>query len=243
MVLPETQRLEAVRLFAQYDFDLSNNLHGLLKLATDIYQAPAAFITLIDEHDQWFKVNAGFEVQRMPRETSFCTHVIAQDDVMIISDALLDSRFATNPLVCNAPGIRFYAGAPLSTNAGHNIGTLCVMDVNAKIVPADKCPLLGILAQQAIHLMELELTHKLLKQKQEQVELKNRALMEIAFVQSHEFRGPLSSIMGFMNLIKDDEYESPKEYLMLMEQAVANLDEKIHSVVRTSEMAQQIYLA
>jgi GAF domain-containing protein len=238
----EEERINAVRRFEQFDFDLSKNLQGILKLAADIYGTPVAFITLIDETTQWFKVTRGFEVQQMPRDTSFCTHTIMSNDVMVVNDAVKDARFADNPLVKNIPNIRFYAGAPLSTNEGLNIGTLCVMDTEAKEMPEHKREQLQILAQQAIHLMQLELTYKLLNEKMLQVEQQNTALQDIAFIQSHEFRGPLATIMGLMNIIKDEDYHQPKEYLLMMEDAVSKLDEKIHMVVRSTEMVQSIVI-
>ena len=238
----ETERLNAVKRFEIFDFDLNENLQGILKLAADIYETPVAFITLIDEHDQWFKVNKGFEVFRMPRNTSFCTHAIMQQEVMIVPDAREDARFINNPLVSKAPNIRFYAGAPLATNDGNNIGTLCVMDVNTKMIPEHKRVFLEILAKQSIHLMELELTYKLLNEKMQHIEVQNKVLMDIAFIQSHEFRGPVASIMGIMNLIKEEEYESPKEYLLLMEEAVQKLDEKIHIVVKSTEVVKETYM-
>lgn len=239
----EAERLNSVKRFQQFEFNLNKNLEGILRLATDIYETPVAFITLIDEQDQWFKVNRGFEVMKMPRVGSFCTEAIKEYDVMVVSDAFEDERFASNPLVANAPNIRFYAGAPLSTYEGHNIGTLCVMDNRKKEVTDDKKQLLDILAKQAIHLMELELTYKLLNEKMHQVELQNKALKDIAFIQSHEFRGPLSTLIGLMNMIKDENYASPKETLVIMEEYVAKLDEKIHKVVRSTEVARSLYMA
>ena len=238
----EADRIRAVRWFEKYDFDLNTNLNGILRLASDIYETPAAFITLIDDHNQWFKVNRGFEVQCMPRETSFCTHTIMQDNTLVINDVKKDRRFAHNPFVENAPNIRFYAGAPLATNDGNNIGTLCVMDTHPKTITEDKKQLLEILAKQAIHLMELELTYKLLSEKMRQIERQNTALLDIAFIQSHEFRGPVSTIMGLMNVIKEDEYKSPKQYLLMMEEAIARLDQKIHVVVASTAMAKQAYV-
>lgn len=226
-----------------FDFDLNKNLDGILKLASDIYETPVAFITLIDDHDQWFKVKRGYEIFKMPRSTSFCTHAILQQDVMIVPDALLDKRFTENPLVTNTPNIRFYAGAPLATYDGNNIGTLCVMDTQSKVIPENKKVLLGILARQAIHLMELELTYKLLNEKMQQVERQNSVLMDIAFIQSHEFRGPLCTIMGLMNIIKEDNYQQPYEYLQMMDEAVKKLDEKIQIVVKSTEVVKQTYMA
>lgn len=239
----ESIRVNAVRRFMGFDFDLNKNLDGILKLASDIYETPVAFITLIDDHDQWFKVKRGYEIFKMPRSTSFCTHAILQQDVMIVPDALLDKRFTENPLVTNTPNIRFYAGAPLATYDGNNIGTLCVMDTQSKVIPENKKVLLGILARQAIHLMELELTYKLLNEKMQQVERQNSVLMDIAFIQSHEFRGPLCTIMGLMNIIKEDNYQQPYEYLQMMDEAVKKLDEKIQIVVKSTEVVKQTYMA
>lgn len=239
----EQERLEAVGRFRHFEFDLDNNIQGLLKLATDIYETPVAFITLIDEHDQWFKANRGFDVMRMPRDTSFCTHAIMDTDVLVVTDAISDSRFAGNPLVAQPPHIRFYAGAPMASNDGHNVGTLCVMDVHTKDIPDSKRQLLRILAQQAIHLMELKLTYKLLNEKIVQVETQNKALMDIAFIQSHEFRGPLASVMGVMNLIKDEGAGPDNQYVMMLEEAVNKLDERIHVVVKSTEIARAAYVS
>ncbi len=239
----EAARLKSVARFKEFDFDLDKNLDGILKLAADIYETPVAFITLIDEHDQWFKVKRGFDVSQMPRAISFCTHAIMHDDVMIVPDASLDNRFTNNPLVANVPNVRFYAGAPLAAHDGNNIGTLCVMDTEVKEISENKKVLLGILAKQAIHLMELELTYKMLNVKMQQVETQNKALMDIAHIQSHEFRAPLCSIMGLMNIIKEDKYREPYTYLEMMDEAIRTLDDRIHAVVRGTEIAKNAYVA
>jgi GAF domain-containing protein len=241
MINNEKGRLVAVKRFEKYDFNLDENLVELLKLASSIYETPVAFITLMDEHVQWFKVNYGFEVQQMPRNTSFCTHAIEQPDTFVVPDAASDDRFANNPLVHNVPNIRFYAGAPLASQDGYNIGTLCVMDVRPKSISEAKRQQLKILAKQVIHLMELDIAYKLLDEKMQQIDVQNKTLLDIAFIQSHEFRGPLSTIIGLMNVIKEEEYHSPKQYLQLMEKAVAKLDDKIRLVVKATEVANVVY--
>ncbi len=249
MTSNELERLNSVNRFKTFDFDLDKNLDGILKLASDIYETPVAFITLIDEHDQWFKVKRGFDVFRMPRATSFCTHAIMSNEVMVVPDAQADARFTNNPLVANVPNIRFYAGTPLCANDGHNIGTLCVMDVNTKEISENKKALLEILGKQAIHLMELQLTYKLLNEKIKQIEAQNNVLMDIAFIQSHEFRSPVASIMGLMNIIKESGYEflqEPslmKEAFFMLEEAVVKLDEKVHIVVKSTEDVRKAYIA
>lgn len=235
-------RLNAVKRFDRFNFDINDNFQGLLKIAADIYETPAAFITLLDENNQWFKVTRGFDVLSMPREGSFCTQTIKQNNTLVVTDTRIDTRFETSPFVIHPPNIRFYAGAPLSTHDGQNIGTLCVMDVTPKQVDENKKEHLEILSKQVMHLMELELTYKMLNERMGQIEAQNKALMTIAHVQSHQFRGPLCTIVGLMNIIKEDGYKEPKEYLVMMESAIGKLDEQIHSVVKATELAESSYV-
>ena len=233
----EADRIAAVKRFEEFSFERNNSLLGILQLATYIYETPVAFITLMGDTEQVFKVNRGFDVLTMPRITSFCTHTIKTNSALVVNDAIKDTRFTNNPLVVNPPNIRFYAGAPLATHDGQNIGTLCVMDTHVKEIADEKKLLLMVLAQQVTNIMELEVTQKLLLEKIEQVGVRNKALMEIANIQSHEFRGPLSTIMAIMNTIREEGYQASGEYFAMLDNVVQKLDEKIHLVVKSTEVA------
>jgi PAS domain S-box-containing protein len=69
------------------------------------------------------------------------------------------------------------------------------------------------------------------KLKEQKILSQNASLLKIAHIQAHEFRAPLTSIMGLMSLIKEDDYAAPKEYLQLLEQAVETLDTTIRQIV------------
>jgi signal transduction histidine kinase len=70
------------------------------------------------------------------------------------------------------------------------------------------------------------------KQRIAEITAQNEMLTNIAYIQSHEYRRPVASILGLMELIKIDSHNEPlSEYLAMMERAVNELDEKIKNVV------------
>ena len=275
----------------------------------------------------------------------------------MVPDAQLDERFAANPLVTGDPNIRFYAGSPLTTQDGLNLGSLCVIDQRPKELNELQQQMLAALSKQVIQLLEFDSSITILKEqfveaKRSEIELRsffessidchlllgkefevlafnkaiermvataysrtlvrgnemgqylnpkfkdefynsylkalkgtaafeqreinygnrqiwwlikyepafnadgeiigvsvnstdvtarveheqtvtaqNKSLLEIAFIQSHELRRPVASIIGLMDLLKSDQRVSGIEELKLMEKAVLELDEKIHLVV------------
>lgn len=124
----EQNRLAALKRYEVLDTPQMLEFDDFTQLASLICQTPIALISLVDEARQWFKSRVGLEVCETHRSISFCQHAIMGEELMEISDALLDQRFSANPLVTGEPYIRFYAGAPLITPDGHRIGTLCVLD-------------------------------------------------------------------------------------------------------------------
>jgi PAS domain S-box-containing protein len=373
----EKKRIEAVELFGQINFNKNKELNDLVTLAADICGVPIALLTLMGETTQWIKCKIGVDIDETSRENSFCKYLINKKKVMVVPDALLDKRFATNPAVTGDYAIRFYAGAPLVTSAGYHLGSLCVFDQKPHNFSKKQKDMLAILSRQAANLLELELSlilieksntalelqkekiesserklraflnssafcHVLInkdyeiidfnkasatfvkkmhhanmeisrsvfnyispeykdeftaclnraftgkksnrevlirydrnrsiwwnitlepvadeygkvvnvvynatninKQKQQLAEItaQNESLLNIAYIQSHEYRRPVASILGLMNVIKVNNYRPLKKCLLMMEKAVNELDEKIINVINCTEVISSKHLA
>lgn len=124
----EDQRLLALLETQLLDSEPEERFDRLTRMAKTIFDVPYVLISLIDCDRQWFKSNQGLDAKETERAISFCGHAILSDTVLEIENALEDERFHDNPLVTNAPNIRFYAGAPIYANAEYRIGTLCLID-------------------------------------------------------------------------------------------------------------------
>jgi serine/threonine-protein kinase len=118
------------------------------RLAADLCGTEIALITLVDSDRQWFKARVGIERTEVPRDLSFCGHCINTPQPLVVEDALLDPRFADNPLVTGDPFIRFYAGVPLEVDEGSSIGALSVADRSPRRISPQQLSSLHRLARQ-----------------------------------------------------------------------------------------------
>ncbi|MEK8050009.1 PAS domain S-box protein [Ideonella sp. DXS22W] len=146
----EAERLAALRGMRVLDSASEPLFEHLARMASDVCGTPIALLSLVDEDRQWFKANVGLDgVTETPRHVAFCAHAIAGDALFEVPDAAQDERFHDNPLVVGEPGIRFYAGAPLVVEGGARIGTLCVIDHQARQLDARQAQALQQLARAA----------------------------------------------------------------------------------------------
>lgn len=151
----EGERLRRLRALAILDSKPEEMFDALVRAAAVICDTPISLVSLIDAERQWFKANVGLpEATETPRDIAFCSHVILSDGVMEVPDATTDPRFANTPLVTDAPGIRFYAGAPLRMSDGSRIGTLCVIGREAKRLSEHQLAVLQHLANAIVQGLE-----------------------------------------------------------------------------------------
>jgi len=151
----ESARVEALRSFFILDSQSDENFDRITRLASQMLGLPVALISLVDEDRQWFLSRVGVDVCQTGREVAFCAHAICGDEVFVVTDTLNDERFRSNPLVTGPPHIRFFAGAPLHTGQGPNIGTLCVIGTEPRGLSEQEAGLLRELASLAMHQIEM----------------------------------------------------------------------------------------
>ncbi len=152
----EARRLDVLHQYKILDTPPEQAFDDLALLASQICQTPIAMVSLVDGNRQWFKSKIGLDATETAREIAFCAHTILNlHEVMEVSDASIDPRFADSPLVTADPHIRFYAGAPLVTPDGHALGALCVMGREPRVLTADQRTALLALGRQAVAQLEL----------------------------------------------------------------------------------------
>ena len=151
----ENERLQALRGRGVLDTPSEAAYDELAQLAAGICGTPIAVVSLIDETRQWFKAKVGLDMSETARDLAFCAHTILQRDLLVVPDATADSRFSDNPLVTSEPHIRFYAGAPLITDDGYALGTLCVLDYVPRDLSLHQREALRVLSSQVMSQLEL----------------------------------------------------------------------------------------
>ncbi len=170
----ERERLALLSCTRLLDSGANEAFDRITRLASSLFDAPIALISLIDERRQWFKSRVGLDVRETDRRSSFCSHAIERRDVMVIEDVRADPRFADNAMVTGAPFLRFYAGAPLLLPTGHALGTLCILDSRPRTFGAVERARLADLA--ALVMAQVEL-HQLSGHIDSVTRLPNRAQM------------------------------------------------------------------
>lgn len=124
----EEERLCALAEYNILDTPPTDGFDRLTSLAARVFDVPIVLISLVSRDRQFFKSRVGLDVCETSREVSFCAHAIAQEDILLVPDALNDQRFVSNPLVLSEPFIRFYAGKTLVAPGGYKLGTICLID-------------------------------------------------------------------------------------------------------------------
>jgi diguanylate cyclase (GGDEF)-like protein len=151
----EPQRLKAIRSYEILDTEPELEFDALTRIASHAFGAPIAVVAMMDSDRLWFKSRLGLDIPQLDRKIAFCAHAIMRPrEPLVVEDLRDDQRFASNPLVAEAPHIRFYAGAPIVDPGGHALGTIAVIDAQPRAFTAPQRDALMDLSALAMTALE-----------------------------------------------------------------------------------------
>lgn len=218
----ESERIKELNSFSILDTPPEVNFDQLAQLASAICKTPIALISFIDSERQWFKSSFGIELHEIPRHLVPCNKTVQQGDIYEIQDMTKEKRDEAVDFM-NKEGYKFYAGVPITSSEGLNVGTLCVIDYIPRKLHADQVNNLKLISNQIIDLLELRrlYTKNLLRLKELSSSSHNedKRLLDIA----HK-----SSMRGMAELSAGLSYRI-KMQMMVLE----NVWKRLRNVIRT----------
>lgn len=250
-ILSHPTRVQRLRQLAILDSPQEEAFDALSRLATMILDAPTALVTIVDTDRQFFKSCIGLpEPWNSQRETplshSFCKHVVATTQPLIVDDA------RENPLVMDNLAIRdmnviAYLGIPLVLSDGIGLGSFCVIDTKPRHWTEREVNIMTDLAGRVT--TELELRDELLRRRQyEERQLKmavdreqDRLVREFMQGAAHEFRTPLSIIKAKTHILnRTVDNDDVKRHLTAINEAVDDLAQLISTITSPSNTSEKI---
>jgi len=220
----ESARLQDLIRLEVLDTEDEAAFDDITQLASIICGTNISLISLVDTDRQWFKSKVGLGAAETGRDIAFCSHAILQEQVFEVSDTLEDERFSDNPLVTDDPSIRFYAGAPLITDNGFPIGTLCVIDQEPKTLTADQTLALKTLAKQVISQLELRLHNRQLARMQKEQE-------QLLAMMAHDLRSPFNGILGLSRILHEKSDSVTPERVQAMSSSILESSIKVYQLL------------
>ncbi|QMU26846.1 GAF domain-containing protein [Adhaeribacter radiodurans] len=222
----ENLRLQALNKYNILDTPAEEEFDHIVTLASFICGTPISLISLISDKRQWFKAKLGITEAETPRELSFCQYAIQSDDILEIPDTLGDIRFYSNPFVTGNPNIRYYAGAPLVTNEGNRLGTLCVIDTVPRELSEAQKMALATLSEQVVAHLELRLKKQEVEEEKQQLKVVNQRLDEVMTFVNKQLPDSIRDLQKAAEQLSQDEENNnclESESVRLVKNNISNL--------------------
>nr|WP_121272240.1 GAF domain-containing sensor histidine kinase [Pedobacter schmidteae] len=190
--LIEEERVRALLRYGILDTPPDSTFDKLTKLAAKLLNVPVAIISLVDKDRVWFKSKYGLDIQQVERDEGLCTAVVLANGFYQVENAATDPRTMNHRLVVGEFGLRFYAGCPLKTKEGYNLGSFCVIDKEPRALTEEEQDILLDLSDIAMDQLELKLASRLSSAQHHQ----------ILNTTAHDLKNPLTTIPVRADLIK-----------------------------------------
>ena len=151
----EMQRMAAVRRYDILDTPPDGSFDRITAMAARRFGVPISIVSIVDHDRIWFKSHHGVPASQIGRDPGLCASAILSSDPISRSGCKGGPPDAREPARRRGFGLRFYAGVPLRTGDGHNLGTLCVIDREPRPVDQDQIDDLKDLASIVMDQLEL----------------------------------------------------------------------------------------
>lgn len=221
----EAARSAAVRRYDILDTPSDGAFDRITAIAARRFGVPISIVSIVDTDRIWFKSHHGVEISEIGRDPGLCASAILTAGPHIVLDARTDPHALANPLVASEFGLQFYAGMPLRTSDGFNLGTLCVIDKVPRPITKEQIADLQDLAAVVMDQIELRLAARTALSRAEVM------AREI----DHRVMNSLQFISGLLNMqSRRSNLSDPAEELRLAAQRVAAVA-RVHRNLYLSE--------
>ncbi|MHA3787151.1 GAF domain-containing sensor histidine kinase [Flavobacterium hauense] len=229
--IPDTEelRLEKLRDYQILDTHSEDTFDKISLMASQVFNCPNAFITFVDEKRIFIKSNlSSLDINEVQREGTLADRVIKNDDVVLYTDTHTYPELAESPFVKMKNGIRFFAGVPLKSPEGFNVGVLSVADDIPREVTPLQLDMLKTLSKLVIDKLENRLRYR--KSIESQINLMNIAL--------HEIKNPLASINLANDIIRKDVTTAGRMTDMI-KSSVGIMQKRLANLLTQSELEEK----
>ena len=163
----EQERLNILKKYQILDTPADGAFDAITKLTLQLFNVPVSIISLVDEDRIWFKSVEGLDVKEIPKEKGLCATAILSDELYEIQNTTKHPNTLNHSWVCGEYDLRFYAAVPLKVEGKYNLGTLCILDKEPRVLTEKEKEILTSLADLVIEQLEIHLSAKEAIQAQE----------------------------------------------------------------------------
>ena len=156
----EVERLAALEYLGAASPEADHVLQELVDEVRGVYGTDLCMVNLNLLNVQYFRAWSGeldpdlAEARQDALDHSMCKYVVNTEVPLVVEDFLAEEEFREQHWCVNY-GIRFYAGTPLITSAGHAIGTLCLLSTRSVEFGEEQMKVLGAFARAVVGRLEL----------------------------------------------------------------------------------------
>lgn len=130
--LSGADRLDAVARSGLLDSPVEESFERATRLASQLLGVPVSLVSIVTDDRQFFKSARGLAEpwatrRQTPLSHSFCQHVVAGDQPLVVEDSQKHPLVADNAAIEDL-SVAAYLGVPFRDETGQPLGALCAID-------------------------------------------------------------------------------------------------------------------